>query len=357
MVAPRSVVAGLPAYRPGRSAEQAMAAHGIESAVKLASNELAFGPLPSVAEAIGDATDDIRRYPSHGAPRLRAALAEHLGVAVERVAVGNGSVGLLQQLTLTYVDPGDRVVYGWPSFEAYPVFTALAGGVAVTVPNVDHTLDPVGIAAAIDDRTRLILVANPNNPTSTAFGADGLLRIADATPADAVLVVDEAYREFVTDPDVVDALDLLADRANVAVLRTSSKAHGLAGLRVGHLVGSPAVVDAVDRTLVPFAVNHLAAVAAMASLDAIDDVERRCKETVVERERVAAAVRDLGLTVPHSQANFIWLPLVDESERVGDELERRGVVTRVFADVGIRVTVGTTTENDRFLAALSEVIP
>lgn len=354
MPAPRPLVAGLPAYRPGRSADDAMAAHGIDSAIKLASNELAFEPLPRVLDVVDRAVMHLHRYPAHGAPGLRDALAAHHGVPVSRVAVGNGSVGLIQQLCLGYVDPGDPVVYGWPSFEAYPVFVALAGGRAVAIANDGETLDADAIADAIDEDTKLVFVANPNNPTGTALERDDLVWIADNTPESALLIVDEAYREFVTDPAVPDAIEALGDRDNVAVLRTFSKAHGLAGLRVGYLIGPDHVVDTVDRLLVPFAVNHIAEAAAIESLAACDEIERRCKETTAERDRTIAVLSESGFAVPSSQANFVWLPSGAASAPLGEAMERRGVVTRVFPDVGIRVTAGMPVENDRFLAAFGE---
>ena len=354
MPTPRPLVAGLPAYRPGRSADDAIATHGIDSAIKLASNELAFEPLPRVLDVVDRAVMQVHRYPAHGAPGLREALAAHHGVPSSRVAVGNGSVGLIQQLCLGYVDPGDSVVYGWPSFEAYPVFVALAGGRAVAVPNDGEALDADAIGDAIEHDTKLVFVANPNNPTGTALEGDDLVWIADNTPAGALLVVDEAYREFVTDPAVPDALETLGERDNVAVLRTFSKAHGLAGLRVGYLVGPDHVVDTVDRLLVPFAVNHVAEAAAIESLDALEEVRRRCKETTAERDRTVDVLADQGFPTPASQSNFVWLPSGAGSAPLGEAMERRGVVTRVFPDVGIRVTSSMPADNDRFLDAFSE---
>ena len=331
-----------------------MSTHGIDSAIKLASNELAFGPLPRVLDVVDRAVMQAHRYPAHGAPGLRDALADHHGVAASRVAVGNGSVGLIQQLCLGYVDPGDSVVYGWPSFEAYPVFVALAGGRAVAVANAGETLDADAIADAIGDDTKLVFVANPNNPTGTALGQNDLVSIADSTPQDALLVVDEAYREFVTDPAVPDAIETLGDRDNVAVLRTFSKAHGLAGLRVGYLIGPDHVVDTVDRLLVPFAINHIAEAAAIESLAARHQVARRCKETTAERDRTIAVLTESGFAIPPSQTNFVWLPAGSASVALGEAMERRGVVTRVFPDIGIRVTTGMPVENDRFLEAFDE---
>ena len=344
-------IGALPAYRPGRSAASAMAEHGIASAVKLASNELSLDPLPSVAKAIEGATATIHRYPDHGAVELRRALAEHVGVAPERVTVGAGSVGLLQQLALAYACVGDEVVYGWPSFEAYPVFAALTGATAVAVPLEGQTIDAAAVAAALGERTRLVLVANPNNPTGTALTARDLQVIADALPDGALLVVDEAYREFVIDPVVPDAVALFGHRDDVCVLRTFSKAHGLAALRVGYLIGPPDVVATVDRTLVPFAVNALGQAGALASLAAVDEVADRVAGVTAERARVLAALRADGWAVEDSQANFTWFPVAERSVALGIALEQAGIVTRVFTGVGVRVTVGAPDENDRFLAA------
>ncbi|MEO6989473.1 MAG: histidinol-phosphate transaminase [Aquihabitans sp.] len=342
-------ISALPAYRPGRSAAAAMADHGIASAVKLASNELALDPLPSVTKAIEAAIATAHLYPDPGAVELRRALAESVGVASEQVTVGAGSVGLLQQLALAYAGPGDEVVYGWPSFEAYPLLTALTGATKVPVPLDGQTIDAATVAAALGPQTRLVLVANPNNPTGTALTGDDLQVIADALPDGALLVVDEAYREFVTDPEVPDAVELFGHRDDVCVLRTFSKAHGLAALRVGYLIGPPDVVATVDRTLVPFAVNALGQAGAMASLTAFAEMTDRVAGVTAERQRVLDALRADGWPVEDSQANFTWLPVGDRSTALGLALEQAGLVTRVFAGVGVRVTVGTPADNDRFL--------
>ncbi|CAN5534422.1 histidinol-phosphate transaminase [soil metagenome] len=352
---PRPAVAALPAYRPGRSAGMAMVDHGLSSAVKLASNELPLDPLPSVAKALEAAVPSVNRYPDHLATELRAALAERLAVGRDRVAVGCGSVGLLQQLALAFTGPGDEVVYGWPSFEAYPVFTALAGATAVAVPLCAQTLDAEAIVAAVGPRTRLVLLANPNNPTGTALRTGELEAIADALPHGCLLVLDEAYREFVTDTDVPDGLALLGHRPDVAVLRTFSKAHGLAALRIGYLVADPEVVVAVDKVLVPFAVNGLAQAAALASLAAPEELADRVVGVVAERGLVVEALRRTGWWVPDAQANFVWLPAGASAEPLAVGLERAGVVTRGFADLGVRVTIGASAENDRFLEAFATV--
>ncbi|HEX2577177.1 MAG TPA: aminotransferase class I/II-fold pyridoxal phosphate-dependent enzyme, partial [Aquihabitans sp.] len=287
------------------------------------------------------------------ARELTVQLADHLGVDAARVLVGPGSVGLLQQLALAYGGPGAEVAYGWPSFEAYPVFTGLSGATPVAVPLRRQTIDAGALAAALSPRTRLVLVANPNNPTGTALRAAELEALADALPDGCLLVVDEAYREFVSGADVPDAIELLGHRDDVAVLRTFSKAHGLAGLRVGHLVAHPDVVSAIGRVAPPFAVNAVAHVAAAASLAAADELAERVGRVVAERARIASALRRDGWGVPDAQANFVWLPAGDAAADLAVALERLGVVTRPFAGDGVRVTIGTPEEGDRFLAALA----
>lgn len=354
---PRDAVAALPTYQPGKAAEVAMREHALESAIKLASNENPYEPLPSVVAAVaGAAASSANRYPDHRATAVREALAERHGLAVEQVAVGCGSVGLLQQLLLTYADPGDEVLYGWRSFEAYPIYSAMVGARTVTVPNRFETIDVDGLRRALSARTRVVFVTSPNNPTGTVVADDGLeALLAEASP-DTLVVLDEAYHEYVTGQHAPRALDLLHRHANLAVLRTFSKAYGLAALRIGYLFAHPDVVSAVDRTLVPFAVSGLAQAAALASLDADEELGERVNRTILERERVAAALRSLGFGLPDPQANFVWLPAGDAAAALAMKLETLGVVTRPFPGEGVRVTCGTSEENDRFLAAFDACI-
>ena len=349
---PKAAIAALPSYRPGRSAAQAMHDYGLASAIKLASNEVPWGPLPVVSSAIEEAARGANRYPDHGAGALRAAIASHLGLEAERIAVGCGSVGLLQQLCLTFAGWGDEVVYGWRSFEAYPILTQIAAAQGVTAPLVNETIDARMLLRSFSRRTRLVLVAQPNNPTSTAMSRADLQYLADSLPDGCLLVVDEAYREFVHDPAIPDALELLGHRPNVVVLRTFSKAHGLAALRVGYMIGAPEVVNAVDRTLIPFAVNAVAQAAAIAALGAMDETTARIDELVDERTRVVAGLRALDVEVPETHTNFVWLRVGEAALPLAEQLEREGVVTRAFEGDGIRVTIGTREENDRFLDAV-----
>ena len=363
MVEPRPAVQGLPAYKPGRNPADLAREIGVDRAVKLASNEVAFPPLPAVVQAIAAVAGDTNRYPDNGAVVLTQALAERYGVDPAQVATGCGAVTLCQELAQAYNDPGTSIAFAWRSFEMYPLLARVAGARAIQVPLVPgrpggpadtHDLD--GLLAAVDDTTRLVFVCNPNNPTGTAVRRAELERFLDAVPAQTLVVLDEAYREFVTDPDVPDGLELMRGRPNVAVLRTFSKAFGLAGLRVGYLVAEdPAVAEAVRKTNVPFSVSTLAQAAAVAALASVDEVRRRCTAVVAERDRLTAALRERGFDVADSQANFVWLPLGERTTEVAAALESRAVITRPFAGEGIRVTVGTPEEDDVFLAALDDV--
>lgn len=350
---PRPAIDALPTYKPGRSAAAAEADHGVVDAIKLASNEAPFGPLPSVAEAISSGIEHVNLYADHRASALRSELAVHLGVDVEHVTVGAGSAGILQQVLLAYCDRGDQVAMCWPSFEAYPVFAMLVEAEQVRVPLRDEAFDLPALADAVTDRTKVVFVTNPNNPTGTIVGTDEIAHFLDAVPTTCLVVLDEAYSEFVTDPAVTDSTALLVTHPNLVITRTFSKAHGLAGLRIGYAVGHPDVIGMIDRTLVPFAVNDLAQRAARASLAAHDEMRGRVADVVAERRRVRDTLRADGWTVPDPQANFVWLPVGALAAELGIALERQGVVTRAFPDVGIRVTIGDRAGNDRFLSALA----
>ena len=353
---PRASVAAMTSYRPGKSATQAADEHGLVEAVKLASNENPYPPVSFVVEALTEAVGDVNRYGDHRATALRAALAGWLKVDVERIACGCGSVGLLQQLFLAYIDPGDEVVYPWPSFEAYPVDVAITAATAVTVPLVEQTFDLDAVAAAVTSHTKLVVLANPNNPTGTAVHVNDVRRLVERVPEDVLVVVDEAYREFVT-VDLGDPVhDLQPHHPNVVVLRTFSKAYGLAGLRTGYAVADPSVVVQLDKVLIPFAVNHLAQVASLAAIAAAGEARGVIGRLTAERDRVVAALRADGWILPDAMANFVWLPLGDRTEALSREIERRGVVVRPFPGLGIRVTIGTPAENDRFLTVLSELV-
>src|ERR1700759_3048267 len=277
----RSVLDGFPAYQPGRTPVSATG-----RTHKLSSNESPHRPLPSVVQVIAEAARSVNRYPDNGAEALIGAIAAKYGVPPRHVAVGCGSVGVAQQLLEAVGEPGVEVLYAWRSFEAYPILADLAGADSVRVPLRDETHDLAAMAAAITPRTRLIFVCNPNNPTGTVVHTAELEAFLDRVPADCLVVLDEAYREYIRDEAVPDGLDLYRDRPNVAVLRTFSKAYGLAGLRVGFMVGHPAVAQAVRKTMLTFTVNSLAQAAAVASLAAEAELLERVEATVKERGQI-----------------------------------------------------------------------
>ncbi|NUO57749.1 MAG: histidinol-phosphate transaminase [Hamadaea sp.] len=339
----RADLAALPSYVPGRT---------VPGSIKLASNEVPYGPLPGVVEAIVEAAQGVHRYPDLGVVALREKLAERLGVAVDRIAAGCGSVAMTEHIMRATCLPGDEVVYSWRSFEAYPIIAATTGATSVRVPNTAaHGHDLPAMAAAVTSRTKLVIVCNPNNPTGTPLRRTELRDFLDAVGPDVVVVLDEAYREFVTDTEVPDGLVEFGDRPNVVVLRTLSKAWGLAGLRAGYLVAQPEVAEAVRKVITPFSTNIAAQAAALAALDQEAEMARRAALVVAERSRVRDALLKLGQDVPESQANFVWLPLGDGATAFAQACEQAGVIVRPFAGDGVRVTIGTPEENDTFLNA------
>ena len=336
----RPELAALPAYTPGKT---------VAGAIKIASNETVHGPLPSVRAAIEKATDYVNRYPDNGYVELRDRLAMHVGFPPEQVTAGCGSVSLCQQLVQITCAVGDEVVYGWRSFEIYPLQVRLAGAIPIQVPLTHHTFDLDAMAAAITDRTRLVFVCNPNNPTSTVVDPDALERFVAAVPSDVLIAVDEAYVEYIRDGMLPDSLGLVRRYPNVVVLRTFSKAYGLAGLRVGYAIGDPNVISALSKAYVPFSVTSISQAAAIASLDAADELLARTDAVVKERARVSAALRDAGYALPPSQANFVWLPLAERTLDFVEGAADARIVVRPYGEDGVRVTVAAPHENDTLL--------
>ena len=354
----RPAVDALPAYKPGKAAEQAEREHNIAEAIKLASNENPYPPPAAVVEAVAAACRSGNLYCDHRATAVREALADRLNLAVEQVTVGAGSVALLYQLATAYIDPGDEAVTPWISFEAYPISVHTMGGTLVRVPLTGgHSFDLDAVAAAVTERTKLVFLATPNNPTGTAVSTGAVARLLESVPDHVVVLVDEAYREF-ADPALGDpVVELLPRFDNVAVARTFSKAYGLASLRVGYVMAHPEITSAIDKCLIPFNVNGLAQAAALATLsdDAAAEAQANIDAIKVERSRVAAALGAEGWDIPDAQANFVWMQLGARTDEVCIALERRGVVVRPFSGVGVRVTIGTPAQNDRFLTTLAEV--
>jgi histidinol-phosphate aminotransferase len=323
----------------------------VPGAIKLASNETVFGPLPSVRVAIEQATDALNRYPDNGCVRLKEALAKHVGsdFAPENIAVGCGSVSLCQQLVQITTSVGDEVVFGWRSFELYPPQVQIAGATSIKVPLTEHTFDLDAMLAAVTERTRLIFVCNPNNPTSTVVDPGALTRFVEAVPSDILIAIDEAYVEYIRDGMAPDSLGLARTHSNVVVLRTFSKAYGLAGLRIGYAVGQPELITALDKVYVPFTVSSLAQAAAVASLQAADELLARTDALVAERTRVSAGLRAAGFTFPAAQANFVWLPLGARTTDFVTAAAEAAIVVRPYGTDGARVSIGAPRENDALL--------
>lgn len=336
----------VPSYVPGTVAAPRA---GVTS-YKVSSNENPYPPLASVLRVVERAAGRMNRYPDMFATALVSAIAAHVGVPKEHVATGTGSVGVLAQIIQATCTEGEEVVFAWRSFEAYPIVVGVSGATPVPVPlgeGARHDLD--AMAAAVTARTRLVLVCSPNNPTGPSVHSDELDRFLDRVPDDVVVVLDEAYREFVRDPQAPDALAVHRARPNVVVLRTFSKAYGLAGLRVGYAVAQPRVAAALRKIALPFGVSAMAQEAAVASLAAEAELFERVEALVAERTRVLAALRAQGWTVPDSQANFVWLPLGEDALAFAAACEEVGLSVRPFPGDGVRCTVAEVEANDRLI--------
>ncbi|MGZ4580365.1 MAG: histidinol-phosphate transaminase [Nocardioidaceae bacterium] len=343
----RSVVADIPAYVPGRPP----APRPGVTTYKLSSNENPYPPLPGVLDAAAAAAQVMNRYPDMGCSELYAALAAKLDVPVSHLAAGTGSVAVLYHLLQAFCEAGDEVVYAWRSFEAYPIAVAVTGATSVQVPlaaGARHDLD--AMAAAITDRTKVVIVCTPNNPTGPAVGRAELEAFLAKVPPHVVVVVDEAYREFVRIDDPVDAVDLYRDRPNVVAMRTFAKAYGLAGFRVGYVVAPEPIAAAVRACALPFGVSSVAQAAAVASLAREADLLERVEGLVAERTRVVDALREQGWTVPDAQGNFVWLDLGGRTAEFAAAAEQAGIMVRPFAGDGARVSIGEKDGNDVFLS-------
>jgi histidinol-phosphate aminotransferase len=346
----RKALDHIPAYKAGRPPEP-----GVGPSYKLSSNENPYPPLPSVLAKIGTAAEVVNRYPDMGVTTLHEAIAARHGVRPDQVASGTGSVAVLYHLLQAICSEGDDVVYAWRSFEAYPIAVGLTGARDVQVPlDADSRHDLPAMLAAITAATRVVLVCTPNNPTGPSVHRDELLDFVDAVPAHVLVVVDEAYREFVRDPGTVDALSILGGRPNVVVLRTFSKAYGLAGLRVGFGIGPTSAIEAIRKCALPFGVSHIAQMAALASLEAEAELLERVEALVVERTRVREALLAQGWRIPDAQGNFVWFPLGDDTLDFAKACDQVGVSIRPFAGDGARVSVGEQQANDLLLEVAAE---
>ncbi len=347
---PRPAVGRLPQYVAGKPP---VAVPGLES-FKLSSNENPLGPVPPVQEVIRQATG-VHRYPDPGSTLLRNTLSDFLDVPAEDIVTGAGSLGALNQILAAFAgqnDDGgqDEVVYAWRSFEAYPICVGLAGAKSVQVPvRSDGTHDLAAMAAAVTINTRVILLCTPNNPTGPALRSQDVHDFLRAVPPHIVVVIDEAYQEFVRMEGAVDGVKLYCEFPNVIVLRTFSKAHGLAGLRVGYSISQPQITQYLRTAATPFAVSTIGELAAVASLENYGQVVERVQSLVNERDRVVSGLRNSGWTIPDAQGNFVWLSLGQKTQEFAALAASQGLSVRAFGDEGVRVSIGEVAGNSRFL--------
>ncbi len=359
----RRAIADLVPYEPGKPVEEVQRELGLERVVKLASNEGPFPPFPRAVAAIERATRELNRYPDGGVYALRTALAERHGVAFDEIVVAGGADGVIDLLSQAVLDEGDEIVTGWPSFPSYVIDAAKLGAVAKRVPLRAHTFDLDALLAAVTARTKLVYVCHPNNPTGTANSREELDRFFDAVPEHVLVVLDQAYFEYIDDPDYVDGLDYFRQGKRVVVLRTFSKIYGLAGLRVGYGVAPADVVAATSKVRRAFDVTATAQVAALASMGddtaCARELARRRAANAAGRAQLESILREHGLEPVPSRGNFVYVE-VGDGRALFDQLLRQGVIVRPLAGFGapeaIRVSVGTEEENLVFRTALGQVL-
>lgn len=348
----RSTVEAIPSYKAGKRPPEL---DGI-TAYKLSSNENPYPPLPAVREVIAAAGSQVNRYPDPANNNMVTAIANYHGIETHNIAVGVGAVSLCYQLALITSEPGTEVMFAWRSFEAYPIVAQVAGATAVPVPlTADGRHDLDAMAAAVTPATKLIFVCSPNNPTGSVVSKSEFDGFMAQVPRDVLVVLDEAYAEFDRSPQAEHGIETFRQYPNLVVLRTFSKAYGLAGLRVGFAVAHPRIAEALGKVALPFGVNVIASAAAVASL--ADDAEliERVDQLVAERVRVTAALTQAGVEVGalgtpgESQANFVWFPLGERAVEVAAALEAQGLTVRTFPGEGLRVTIAESEANDRLI--------
>ena len=348
-------IASLVPYEPGKPVEEVEREYGVTGAVKLASNENPLGPSPKAVEALRKAATEVHRYPDGGGYYLRRKLAERYSVPVDEVLLANGSNEVLEMIARVLLRPGDDAVMSAHAFVVYSSVVQAAAGVARAVPMRDGTHDLEAMADAIGGSTRIVFLGNPNNPTGTIYRREAFERFLARVGRDVVVVADEAYFDYVEDPDYPDSLRYRAPGRPLVTVRTFSKIHGLAGLRIGYAIAPAELVSALNRIREPFNVNSLAQVAGLAALDDTDHVERSRRANAEGKRLLLEGFRELGLTSLPSEANFLLVEVGDGCA-VTEALLRRGVIVRPMGGYGfsnhVRVTIGTAEENRRFLAAL-----
>ncbi len=345
----RPEIVAVPAYKQGRAAP--------EDGFKLSSNENPFEPLTGVMDAVAGVLTSLNRYPNASGLELRSRLAERHGVEVGQVHLGSGSVALLAQLISAAAGPGDEVAYAWRSFEAYPGLVTVAGATSVRVPNrADGSHDLDALAAAITDRTRVVIVCTPNNPTGTIVTAADFASFMQKVPDDLLVLLDEAYHEFVTDESSVDGISLLERYPNLVVLRTFSKAYGLAALRIGYAIGPESVLDAARSAAIPLSVTDAAQVAALASIDREEELMERVARIAMMRDDLRRRLLEQGWVVPEAQGNFVWLATGEHTAAANEAFFDAGLTVRAFPPEGIRISVGEPESVEKLLEVAADIV-
>jgi histidinol-phosphate aminotransferase len=357
----RPALAELVPYEPGKPVEEVQRELRLERVVKLASNEGPFGPFPEALEALDRVARELNRYPDGGAYRLRTALAERHGVRFEEVAVGSGADGLIDGISQAVLDPGDELVCGWPSFPSYVIYGLKLGAEPVRIPLVHHRYDLDALLDAVTQRTKLVYVCHPNNPTGTMNSRAELDAYFARVPEHVLTVLDQAYLEYIDDPEYPDGIEeYFKQGRRVIVLRTFSKIYGLAGLRVGYGVGPTELVTALGKTRRAFDLTTPAQEAALASLDALPELERRRRANMEGRARLETVLREAGYKAAGpAVGNFVFVDVGEDAQHLFDALLRQGVIVRPLAGFGaptaVRITVGTADEHAFVAEALTRV--
>ena len=355
-------IRGLPAYIPGRPIEEVEREMKIH-AIKLASNENPIGPSPMAVAAVKAAVADANRYPDGGTHLLRAKLGKVRGVHYDDIFIGLGSSEIIDLASRILLGPGKTGVTSYGSYAPFSLAIRASGAELVRVPQRDFAFDLPAIAQAVlaHRETRIVYLANPNNPTGTAFGADELAEFLRSVPADVLVVLDEAYIHYADRADLPDSAALFREHKNLLTMRTFSKVYGLAGLRIGYAVGDRGIISAMNKLRTPFNVAGVSQAGALAALDDQDHVKRCTRENAVERDRLTRALTGLGLKPVRSHTNFIFIDIGPEAQELCDELLHEGVIVRPLGWMGfpeaMRISVGVATENDKLLEVMARLLP
>ena len=347
----RADLKDLPSYKAG----QTPSPRTDLEVFKISSNENPYSPHPKIIEAIARAANSIQRYPDPNSTRLLERLADKYQVNPNQISLGTGSVAVLTQLIQASATVGDEVIFAWRSFEAYPIVTKVSGATAIKVPlKENHEHDLAAMLKAITPKTKTILVCSPNNPTGPAVKKDEFINFLNQVPKDILVVLDEAYTEFVTDPEAINGTKDLRNENNLAILRTFSKAYGLAGLRVGFTIAQEPVIDYLKKVALPFGVSSIAQAAAIAALEHEEEILQSVNTLILERDRVYKELKNQNIKTPNPQGNFIWFDLKEKSQDFALACEEAGIVVRLFANEGVRATIAETVANNRLIEVASK---